>query len=132
MDGVGNYTFPSGVILEARGKLLLVSIDPAEFRLNHAIPDEMQIFGPYEGGLDQGGERLRLVRPEMPNEDGTVPYIEIDAVKYGQEQWPKPVLGNAIQRVDHAAYGDDPANWRTAAPITDDRLYLPSIVAVQP
>lgn len=52
------YTFPVGTTLNAGERLLLVA-NPTAFALRHgALPN---VFGPYVGELDNGGEKLQIV-----------------------------------------------------------------------
>ena len=41
----------------------------------------MQVFGPYDGSLDNGGESIKLYKPGKPEPDGFVPRILVDRVK---------------------------------------------------
>ena len=112
------FTFPSGVTLDSGARMLLVTIDPALFRGRYAVPDAVQIFGPVSGSLQNTGERLELLSPDLPSTNG-VPYFTVDAVRYNdKEPWPVLAdgLGAALRRVVPAAYGDDPANWTAVVP----------------
>jgi hypothetical protein len=61
---------------------------------------------------------LELKRPGAPTVDGqghpTIPYILVDGVRYNDKApWPLGADGDgpSLQRLDSAAYGDDPTNW---------------------
>ena len=117
LNGLG-YAFPANTIMPPSGFLLLVPIDPAEFRFRYSVAPEVQILGPYSGALQNDGERLSLERPDVPeastNGDVTVPYIVVDEVRYlDKATWPVGADGEgpSIQRVTPTAYGNDPANW---------------------
>jgi hypothetical protein len=99
----------------------VVSGDPATFRVRHGVPFDVPIFGPYSGVLQDGGERLQLLRPDNPDigEDGQpiVPEIVVDEVRYDNSApWPTEAAGSgaSIERIDPTRYGDDPVNWRSS------------------
>jgi hypothetical protein len=145
-----DFTFPSGTSIPAGGYILLVGFDPAnaellaEFRQVNGVPLETPIYGPWDGKLDNSQDSVELVRPDLPVPPGTpdaglVSYILVDKVNY-QDTFPWPTglpdgLGAAIGRINTSAYGDDPANWRTApktpgAPLpTGD---IPPAIVTQP
>lgn len=130
LDGVGNYLLPAGIYLNAGATALIVADDPAAYRRRHDIPIDVQIFGPFDGGLARNGELLQLFHPDPPNaEDGFVPYILADAVEYGVDApWPTPVDGIPIVRRDLTAYGNDPANWAQGLP---EHVFLPLLAAAR-
>ena len=118
--GIG-YSFPPGTQIPAHGFLLLVSGDPDTFRTRHGVPVQVPIVGPFPGVLQDGGERLRLLRPDNPDVDDNgqsiVPEIVVDEVRYRhQAPWPVGASGSgaSIERLDPTAYGNDPVNWRTS------------------
>jgi hypothetical protein len=85
-----------------------------------------KIFGPYEGNLDNSGERLELGRggDEVA---GVRYYIRVDRVDYsdgshpqdcpgGVDLWPTEADGggSSLVRIDPNDYGNDPNNWQEA------------------
>src|SRR2546428_11183069 len=82
------------------------------------------IFGPFSGPRDTAGDRVNLLKPDPPQSapsptPGLVPYILADQVTYAiAAPWPTNANGTglSLQRIDSAGYGDDPINWRAAAP----------------
>ena len=82
------------------------------------------VVGPYGGSLDNAGERVKLLKPDPPQtapspNPGFVPYILADQATYAiTAPWPANANGTglSLQRIDSAGYGDDPINWRAAAP----------------
>ena len=117
LDGV-DYTFPTNVILGANSTLLLVATNPVVFRDKYAVPTNIQIFGPYSGQLQDGGENLQLLAPDNPNTND-VPYVVIDAVRFNdREPWPPAADGSgmSLQRVPTTGFGNEPTNWIAAAP----------------
>ena len=115
LSGVG-FSFPADVQLAPNELMLLVAVDPEAFRAKYSIPAQVQILGPYPGGLQGSGERLELQRPDVPDTNG-VAYITVDEVRYNDRSpWPIAADGSgpSLQRKNAAAYGNDPANWEAA------------------
>ena len=115
-NGLG-YTFPTNTTLEANGLIVLVATNPVLFRAKYGVPTNVPVLGPYSGTLQVGGERLRLQRPDTPDNNG-LPYITVDEVHYNKAQWPTAADGGglSLQRIAAAAYGNDPINWQAADP----------------
>lgn len=115
----GEWVFPPGAYIPANGFALVVADDPAWFRNKYNVPAATPIYGPYSpGDLDNGGERLEIVKPGVP-EGSVVPYITVDRVNYGDDTpWPKDAdgLGPSLLRLPAQAYGNDGLNW-TAGPV---------------
>jgi hypothetical protein len=121
LNGVG-FDFPTGSQIAANGLALLVAGDPAAFRAKYGVPAGVPIFGPYAGSLQGGGETLSLQQPDAPDVDPIsgavfVPYIDIDVVRYNDKlPWPTNAdgFGPSLERLNSAAYGNDPINWRAS------------------
>jgi hypothetical protein len=125
VDGV-EFTLPAGTTLPAGGYLLVVDFDPASdpaalaaFRAYYGIAPSVAVVGPYGGKLDNAGETIELLKPELP--DGTfVPYVLVDKVAYRDSApWPSGAVdggGLSLQRRTANAYGNDAANWLAAVP----------------
>ncbi|MBN1673998.1 MAG: lamin tail domain-containing protein [Kiritimatiellae bacterium] len=109
-----NYVFPAGATLGAKEYALVVPTNEAAFRAQYpGVPGSVQVFGPYEGQLSNGGESVKLWRPDTPDPEG-VPLILVDRVQYNDNSpWPENADGKgpSLERQDAAAYGNDPANW---------------------
>ena len=133
LEGLGEFAFPAGLILLPGQSLLAVPLEPADFQARYGVADDVLVVGPFLGGLDKEGDSLTLLRPDTPNaEDGTVPFIQVDTVTFvGAAPWPVPAVqtGRALQRIDPAAYGDDPTNWRAASPLYTHQSFLPLVHA---
>ena len=127
LEGLG-YSFPTNVVLGPSGYLLVVATNPASFRAKYSVPVTVPVLGPYPGHLQAGGERLKLQRPDTPEVTPTnavVPYITVDAVRYHDKvPWPPAAAGGglSLQRINPAAYGDDPINWQAADPTPGQSL----------
>ncbi len=117
-DGV-DYAFPAGTSIPAHGYLLVVRMAPDAFRVKYGIPDDVPIFGPYEGKLSNSGERVALSRPDSPD-GGFVPYIDVDVMDYDDgAPWPAAPDGDgpSLARLAPGLYGNDPANWGASAAV---------------
>lgn len=121
LTGIGAYLFPADVELLPGQALLLVATEPDAFRTRHHLASDSMVLGPFSGALSDRGERIALLRPDTPELDGTAPYVEVDAVDYDDGQpWPAAAAngqGQSLLRRDLFAFGDDPANWKSAAAI---------------
>ena len=121
LNGAG-FTFPPNVEISANGLLLLVASDPGVFRLRYNVPTNVPVFALYPGVLQNNGETLALQRPDTPDVDTNsgaifVPYVDADVVRYNdKEPWPTNAdgVGPSLERLDAAAYGNDPINWRAS------------------
>ncbi|MBA4149759.1 MAG: lamin tail domain-containing protein [Verrucomicrobia bacterium] len=137
LNGVG-FTFPGNIEVPANGLVLLISGNPAAFRSNNNVPVDVPIFGPWSGVLQSAGELLQLQKPDAPDlVDGNVvvPYITVDDVRYSDRApWPVPAaqMGSSLERINAAAYGNDPINWKArlhgATPGYDNDRNLPPFV----
>jgi hypothetical protein len=68
--------------------------------------------------LQNSGERLKLQRPAPPDTNGPA-FITVDEVRYNDKApWPPAADGSgaSLQRLNVAAYGNDPINWNASAP----------------
>ena len=113
-----SFNFPGGMSIPAGGYALIVGIDPAVFRTKYQVPAAVQIFGPYAGMLDNGGERIELRKPMPPYVNGTgqtiIPYVIVDSVRFSDVgPWPTGAAGggSSLQRQSSLAPADDSANW---------------------
>jgi hypothetical protein len=131
LDGGVGFTFPAGVTLPPLSYALVVNFDPdqdpvrlAWFRNVYALTTNTPVFGPYSGNLDNAGDRVGLYKPDPPQvppvpDAGFVPYVLVDEVRYAAAApWPAGAdgTGYSLQRIAGIGFGEDPANWQTAAP----------------
>ncbi len=144
ITGTVTYAFPPNTILGSGEHLLLVSFDPvanvsfaAAFRARNGVPEGVPLYGPWIGHLSNAGGNLELSRPDVPRpsdeNDGSspivVPLVLVDRVNYSSTaSWPGDGngFGLSLQRLALAGYGNDPANWITAAP-TPGTDYSPGV-----
>ena len=128
-DGV-DFDFPPGVVIPAQGCVLVLNFDPTNtvqleaFRQKYGITGSIAVYGPYLGKLANDSEGVNLNKPDQPNPGGDTPYVLVDRVVYADTApWPSLADGNtntpagaSLQRIDSAAYGNDPVNWRAGLP----------------
>ena len=125
LNGGVQFQFPPGVILPPKGFLLVVSFDPAAkplqlaaFQNRYGVSASVPVLGPYSGNLSNAVGDLQLFKPRGPDA-GLVPQVLVDRVKYhAAAPWPIAAdgIGPSLQRLNSAAYGNDPANWAGALP----------------
>lgn len=117
LTGIGTFTVTAGTTLAANGTLLIVPIEPELFRAQYDIPDSVQVQGPYSGRLSDNGEKIALQRPDRENQNGTVPYYDVDVVTYGTSPpWPSVQVHNkSLERIIIDDFGDSPLNWTASA-----------------
>lgn len=130
-----DFDFPANQTLAAGDRLLVVGFNPANaaqlaaFRAQYGISNSVPIYGPWQGKLDNSGETIELKQPGAPDDTLVVPYYMIDKVAYRDAApWPKGAdgIGNSLQRVNNAGFGNDPTNW-FAAGITAGRATIPNL-----
>ena len=130
-DGGIKYEFPLGSELNSNTYALLVEFNPAKeqdkasrFIKRYNIPEDTKLFGPMRGNLSNGGDSIKLLKPDPPQgidrEDaGYVPYILVDKVDF-KDALPWPIeadgLGATLQRKSAIVFGNDPINWKASAP----------------
>ncbi len=136
LAGAVSFAIPTNTVVAAGASLLVVPFDPANlsaaaaFRARYGV--SVPLFGPYSGQLDRTGESVELLRPDAPQapphpDAGFVPYVLTDRVHYASTApWPVSAdgTGASLQRLRLADYGNDPANWKDAAP-TPGRANVP-------
>jgi hypothetical protein len=138
-DGI-EFSFPTDppVTIQAGGYLLIVK-NPEAFRLRvrveaapaeslaqrwQAIPAD-KVLGPYEGRLDNSGEKVEISKPGDVDQFGTRYYIRVDRVNYsdgshpvGEDLWPSQADGGgkSLTRKVPQEYGNDVVNWKAGEP----------------
>jgi len=120
-----DYTFPTLVIMTPSEYILIVRTDPDIFRYVHSISPTIDIYGPYDGALDNSGEKLELSEPGSPEPGGFVPYIRLEQVNYsdgehplGSDPWPTTPDGggDSLGRKVNSDYSNDVDNWQAITP----------------
>lgn len=120
LSGVG-FTFPAGQTLMPNEVAVVSKLEPETFRRRYNVPDSVKVYGPIgEAKLSNSGERLRLLRPDLPDTDTgetIVPMLEVDSVRFNdRDPWPEDADGGgpALERDPKAPYTDDPSAWRAS------------------
>jgi hypothetical protein len=122
-----SYTFPTNTLLPPGEVLLVLPFDPQHptnatalntFRAHYGVGANVSLVGGYEGALSNGGETLRLRRPDSPPADDPTyfPMLLEDEVKYEPTHpWPAAAAGSgaSLQRRGPNAWGNDPLSWVT-------------------
>jgi len=130
-----DYTFPewpNEVTIAAGGHIVVVR-DANAFTERYPSVPATKIFGPYEGQLNNGGEKVELSMPGDKDRFGRQHYIRIDRVTYsdgahssdspgGVDLWPTEADcgGMSLNRVVPSLYGNDPNNWTASTPSPGD------------
>lgn len=129
VSGGVTFPFPPQATLQPQQIGLLVGFSPtnrvalARFRDRYQVPATVPIFGPWQGNLDNSGERVALTQPDpTPTADGgndRPANLLVEQIHYDPHApWPTNAAGTgfSIQRMTAAEDGDDPSNWAAAAP----------------
>ena len=100
------FTFPPGQTLAASEGAVITRMKPADFRAARSLPESIKVYGPFEGGLNNSGERLTLLRPLAPELNGEVsviPMVPVDSLRYNDKApWPEDAdgTGKSLERLD--------------------------------
>ena len=124
LDGV-TFTFPGNKpVLQPSERVIIIpkGISVNDFRNHYNVPNGVTIHGAengFTGALNNGGEKIALLRPDKPDFVAgvgiIVPMIQVDSIDYDDaDPWPLGA-GRSIERVVESDFGDDPANWRASA-----------------
>tara|TARA_B100000965_G_C19434855_1_gene688134 strand:+ start:35 stop:916 length:882 start_codon:yes stop_codon:yes gene_type:complete len=116
-----DYQFddPDSVLISG-GILLVVKEDPVAFRNDYNVPERVEVYGPFLGSLDNGGERIRIRMPERSTINGEPDLkVTVDIAEYSdQDPWPSSAdgLGNSLHRIEPFKYAGDPMSWKATTP----------------
>jgi len=130
IDGGVDYTFPSNTTIAAGETLTVIPFNPenpsnstrlATFRSTYGLSTNVPLLGGYDGWLDNGGERLRLLRPDEPpiEEPTFYPMLLEDETKYDDDApWPlaADAGGASLSRQGTTSWGDDFTSWAATTP----------------
>ena len=134
LDGGVNYDFPDLTTLADGEKIIIVVFDPAveTVRLDAfetaygtgELTAGEDVFGPWDGNLSNGGERVTLEKPQEsddPLDPSAISWIIVDEVIYNDYlPWPTEAdgTGKALLRISTNAdvSGNDPSNWTAVSP----------------
>ena len=120
-----DFEFPSGLMVADGSTIVVVSFDPVgdaqrtnQFRTEFGIGNDVSLFGPYQGVLDNGGERLELESPATVGNEVTG-HVLVDRVRYEDDApWPgtADAQGDSLQRTTADSYGNSSTSWRASTP----------------
>jgi hypothetical protein len=120
-----HYDFPTNVTMATGERALVVGFDPgnstllSQFINRYTVPVNARIFGPWSGHLGDSSQSVKLIKPGTSPVGGFAPEILVDRVDYSALD-PWPVATNpgvdSLQRIVSASYGNEPLNWKSAAP----------------
>ncbi|MHC4659568.1 MAG: hypothetical protein ACYS83_10420, partial [Planctomycetota bacterium] len=123
-DGI-EFTFPAGppITIPAGGYVLVVK-DLEAFTWRYPDVPTEKILGPYEGRLNNAGEKVEIGMPGGLDGFGELCYIRIDRINCsdgshpedcpgGVDLWPIEADGHgaSLNRLCLEHYGNDPNNW---------------------
>jgi len=129
-DGV-DFTFPDvpNAATIAPGDYLVIARNPAAFLWRYPTVPSQKVLGPYDGSLDNAGERVQLSSPGDVDNQGVRRYIREDRVVYSDgshpnsqpgniDLWPTQAdgQGDSLHRIDDTLYANDPNNWQAVVP----------------
>ncbi len=113
----------------APGQCLLLVKDRLSFGLSYPEVEGIPILAWGSGRLANGSEKMQISRPADVDPDEPAAWICVDRVTYsdgahpgdfsaGEDPWPLEADGQglSLHRIDPGTYGNDPVNWKAAAP----------------
>ncbi len=144
-EGV-DFTF-GNVTIQPRSTLVVVRFDPSNpanaaklnaFRNTYGITAAVPLVGGYGnptggGVLDNGGEEVRLERPDAPQPDMSIPYLLVDEVDFDNlSPWPTTPdsTGHSLTRLSQFVYGHEPTNWVGQTPSPGSYPLLAAVTGV--
>lgn len=131
VDGGVGYVFPTNVTVQPGQTIVLVSFSPqtdavqiAAFRSKYGVSNDVPVFGPYSGILNNSSDTIYLLKPDpvqqAPHPDaGYVPSILVEKVHYANTNgWPVAADGRglSLHRLSLTSYANDSVNWFAALP----------------
>ena len=142
--GAVRFDFPPDSRIPANGSVIVSSTPPDLFAIEYPEFEADRVFGPYDGSLNNGGERIEIFRPDFPlipphPDAGLVPYVLVEAVEYdNRSPWPETVDGTGafLERLMEGGFSNTPEHWRSSvdAPVPAgdlDRDGLPDLWEIE-
>ena len=108
-----DFEFPNGVVIPAY-TYIIVAKNPATYS-----GLSCDVYGPYDGNLDNGGEEVELQIPGDQEYGEDRYWIPIEKIDYDDEA---PWLttpdggGDSLHRINVGLYGRDYSNWNAGTP----------------
>ena len=128
LRGGVDFDFTAAHAIPAGGTLVLVGFDPADapsanaFRSAYGVGAGVPLAGQWsDGNLDNGGDLVRIQRPDTPplDEPDYYPQVIEDICEFDDAApWPAAAdgAGDSLHRVLPPAYGNFASSWTSAAP----------------
>jgi hypothetical protein len=117
LEGMG-YEFPSGTVVPAHS-YILVAKTPAIYTSAPYNLNPNDIYGPYDGKLDNSGEEIELQIPGDQEFGKDRYWIPIEKIDYDDvAPWPPRANGggDSLHRNDINVYGRNYSNWSEVIP----------------
>ena len=124
--GIG-FTFTEPQTMPPGARWIVANTNaPAAVRRLLGLPESQVVLGPYTGQLASEGERLTLLRPDVPQlpprpDAGFVPYYVVDQLDYrSTAPWPVEAAASdrCLARIVSTEPAHLPANWRAEPLVT--------------
>jgi hypothetical protein len=129
LRGGVDYDFEASAELAAGETLIVISFNPASpantdrqaaFRAHYGLDADVRIVGGWNGQLGDGGDAVRLERPDVPppGDPAVTPHIVEDEVFYDDRApWASVADGggSSLQRAAPVFFGNDANGWFAAA-----------------
>lgn len=155
ITGDVDYMFSSNTVMAPGEVLVVLPFDPDlpanvgtlnAFRAHYGIDTNAALTGAFLGSLSDGGDTIRLRRPDSPpaEEPAFTPMLLEDEVAFGVSlPWPAEAAGGgpSLMRRGPTTWGNDPQSWTIApsqlatpgmAPLADrDGDGLPDIYEIE-
>ena len=119
LEGGISFELPGNISLVPGESIIISEAIPDIARAAYQIPETIRIFGPWTGKLNNGGENLRLYRPDPPQTSppdiGFVPRVEVDFIQYDPNGgWPGTVFseGHILTRKSPVSPAQYPDSWK--------------------
>lgn len=140
-----DYDFEASTFLDDSGVLVVLSFDPADpanatrleaFRSHYSIDDSVRLVGGYSGQLSNGGETVRLERPDQPpwGEPDFYPHVLEDQTRYDDRgPWPEAADGDgaSLGRELPPQWGHDADRWYAGTPTPGRVITTPQVTIVE-
>ncbi|MEL6104539.1 MAG: lamin tail domain-containing protein [Planctomycetota bacterium] len=145
LRGEASYDFPMGLRLDPGQVLVVASFDPANpvnanrlaaFRVHYGIDADVNIVGPFAGGLSNSHGIIKLQAPDDPPAENPtfIPRVTVDEVFYDDlAPWDTDAdgFGPSLQRVAASTLGNYFDSWRGETPTPGVISRRPLVESIQ-
>ena len=111
ITGGVNFVFPRGTTVPQGGMVVVVRDRDAFIERYPAVMNSAQVFGDYQGALDNGGDEIRLM-DAGPGYPATIDYVKFE----DGGSWPEVRAGHSIEMIEVLADldNDHGERWRAS------------------